>query len=138
MKGGGYVGPTPVRELGFVVDQNKAEMGVLVMLDDPSPAMKRDAVNAGSVQTAHGKFPKLQIASIADLFDGRRPLLPHRAPLERLRTADAPAERHRPADRQMAFTFHFEGGRKVEPSGDVVYLDPNLVYAESGVEEAVA
>ena len=130
-KGGAGVGPTPVRELAFVVDREHAQMGVLVMLDEPTPNMKSDALAAGYVQTAHGRFPKIQLVSVADLFDGKRPLLPHRAPLERLRTAVQQQKKQRVADPQFAFLFHFEGGRRVEPSGDVVYLDPDLAYEEA-------
>ncbi|HEX4738868.1 MAG TPA: DNA methyltransferase [Allosphingosinicella sp.] len=129
-KGGADVGPTPVRELGFVVDREKAQMGVLVMLEEPTQSMKNDALSAGNVQTAHGRFPKLQIVSIANLFDGKRPLLPHRAPFERLRTVALQEKRHRVADPQFGFLFHFEGGRRVEPTGDVVYVDPEMAFAE--------
>lgn len=129
-KGGADVGPRPVRELGFVVDREQAQMGVLVMLDEPTQSMKTDALSAGYVQTAHGRYPKLQIVSVAELFGGKRPSLPHRAPFERLKTAALELRRQRVRDPQLAFMYHFEGGRRVEPTGDIVYLDPDIAYAD--------
>lgn len=125
-KGGANVGPTPVRELGFVVDREHAQMGVLVMLDEPTAAMKNDALTAGYVQTAHGRFPKLQIVSVADLFAGKCPSMPHKAPFDRLKSAELKRPKQRVRDPQFGFTFEFKGGRRVEPSGDIVYLDPDI------------
>lgn len=125
-KSGAQVGPTPVRELGFVVDREQAQMGILVMLDEPTSAMRGDALAAGYVQTAHGRFSKLQIVSVADLFAGKRPSMPHHAPFDRLRSAELKRPKQRVRDPQFGFTFEFKGGRRVEPSGDVVYLDPDI------------
>jgi hypothetical protein len=35
-----------------------------------------EAVKAGFYETVHGKFPKLQILTIAELFDGKLPKVP--------------------------------------------------------------
>jgi len=66
-----------VRELAGIVDREKAEMGILVMLNEPTKAMKSDATGCGFVsKSAHGRLPKIQIATISDLLDRRFPKLP--------------------------------------------------------------
>ena len=39
-------------------------------------AAKTEAVKAGFYETPYGKYPRLQILTIADLFDGRQPNIP--------------------------------------------------------------
>ena len=38
--------------------------------------MTREATAAGFYETGGMKFPKLQILTVADIFDGRRPQVP--------------------------------------------------------------
>ena len=38
--------------------------------------MKKEAIAEGFYKTEYGEFPKLQILTIAELFDGRRPDMP--------------------------------------------------------------
>ncbi len=38
--------------------------------------MQIEAVRAGYYQTPHGKYPKIQILTIAELFVGKKPNLP--------------------------------------------------------------
>ena len=53
----------------------KDESVDLVYLDPPKP-MLTEAIKAGFYETPHGKFPKLQILTIDELFKGKKPLLP--------------------------------------------------------------
>jgi site-specific DNA-methyltransferase (adenine-specific) len=77
VKGGDHVSPVMVRELSGVLQREDAEMGILVTLADPTKAMQSDAVGAGFVsKSAHGRIPRVQIATIADLLDKRYPKLP--------------------------------------------------------------
>jgi hypothetical protein len=41
---------------------------------------RTEAIKAGFYETEYGKFPKLQILTIAELFGGKQPELPWRAP----------------------------------------------------------
>lgn len=61
VKGGDNVGVTMVRDLGHVVDREKAKIGVFITLVEPTGPMKTEAVKAGYYETPYGKFPKLQI-----------------------------------------------------------------------------
>jgi len=76
VKGGENVSPQWVRALGAVVDREKAKMGVLVMLGDPTVTMRKEAAAAGLYKTEYGAFQKIQILTIEDLFNGQRPHMP--------------------------------------------------------------
>lgn len=76
VKGGANVGVAMVKDLIATVDREKAKIGVFVTLAEPTRPMEREAVTAGFYQTDYGKFPKIQILTIEDLFDGKKPLMP--------------------------------------------------------------
>ena len=77
VKGGENVSPQWVRALGQVVERERAKIGVLLMMADPTTTMRREASAAGFYESPlHGKFEKVQILTVEDLFDGKRPHLP--------------------------------------------------------------
>lgn len=76
VKGGENVSVQMIRDLGHVVERENAKIGVFITLTDPTGPMKKEAVAAGFYETPYGKFPKLQILTIAELFDGKRPQMP--------------------------------------------------------------
>lgn len=77
VKGGHNLNPSMVRDLAGTVDREKAEMGILVTLGEPTRGMVADAANYGFVpKSAHGRKPRIQIVSAEDLVDGRLPNLP--------------------------------------------------------------
>lgn len=76
VKGGGTVSVPMIRDLGHVVDREKAKVGVFITLAEPTGPMRTEAVKAGFYQTDYGKFPKIQILTIAELFAGKKPELP--------------------------------------------------------------
>jgi adenine specific DNA methylase Mod len=76
VKGGESVGVPMVRELAQVVNREKAKLGVLICLAEPTAPMKKEAIAEGFYKTEYGEFPKIQILTIAELFDGRRPDMP--------------------------------------------------------------
>ena len=78
VKGGGNVNVAMIRDLGHVVDREKAKVGVFITLAEPTSPMRTEAIKAGFYETEHGKFPKLQVITIAELFAGRQPELPWR------------------------------------------------------------
>lgn len=123
VKGGEHVGVEAVRDLRAVVEREKAELGVLVTLAAHTRPMTTEASSAGFVSTAHGEFPRLQLVAVEDLFEGRRPRLPVRAPFEQLKAATPRPKRK--DERQLAFTFALEGGGAAKtPDGDVVVFNP--------------
>ncbi len=76
VKGGDNVNVAMVRDLGHVVDREKAKMGVFITLANATGPMKTEAVKAGFYETPYGKFPKLQILTIEELFEGKQPKMP--------------------------------------------------------------
>lgn len=76
VKGGTNINVGMVRDLGHVVDRERAKVGILITLSEPTGPMRREAVKSGFYETDHGRFPKLQILTIAELFNGKRPALP--------------------------------------------------------------
>jgi site-specific DNA-methyltransferase (adenine-specific) len=76
VKGGENVGVGMIRDLIAVVDREKAKMGVLISLAEPTAPMKKEAVTAGFYKTEYGEYPKIQILTIEQLFAGDRPNMP--------------------------------------------------------------
>lgn len=81
VKGGANVGVAMVKDLIATVDREKARIGVFVTLTPPTKPMEKEAVTAGFYQTDYGKFPKIQILTIEDLFAGKKPLMPWLDPM---------------------------------------------------------
>jgi len=66
--------PTVVhmRDLGWVVEREKAAIGVLITLQAPTGPMVTEAASAGFYDSTWGKHPRLQIQTIKELLDGAR------------------------------------------------------------------
>lgn len=76
VKGGEHVGVTMIRDLAHVVDREKARIGVFILLSESTGPMRTEAVKAGFYETLYGKYPKIQILTIAELFAGKQPNIP--------------------------------------------------------------
>ncbi len=58
-----------IRDLGHVVDREKAKIGIFITLAEPTKPMITEAIKAGFYETPYDKFPKLQIYTIRELFN---------------------------------------------------------------------
>ncbi len=87
VKGGENVGVGMVRELIAVVEREKAAVGVLISLALPTRAMEREATAAGFFQSPFEQVPKIQIITLAELFQGKRPRIPRIDAAATFRTA---------------------------------------------------
>ena len=72
----GQVHVSHVRDLRGVVDREKAAIGVLIAMEEPTAPMRKEAASAGFYESGWGagkttKHPRLQIFTIAELLDGR-------------------------------------------------------------------
>jgi site-specific DNA-methyltransferase (adenine-specific) len=76
VKGGDNVSVIMVRDLAHVVDREKAKIGLFITLAEPTKPMQTEAVKVGFFETAYGKYPKIQILTIAELFAGVKPNIP--------------------------------------------------------------
>ena len=85
----GHVGVSLIRDLVGTLRREKDEnetapIAVFITLAQPTKPMIREAASVGFYQhplNSQRKFPRVQILTIRDLFDRKKPLLPHSAPL---------------------------------------------------------
>jgi site-specific DNA-methyltransferase (adenine-specific) len=72
VKSGG-VSVKDVRDLRGVVEREKAQIGVLITLEEPSRPMRSEAAGAGSYESPGWgrRYPRLQILTVAELLAGR-------------------------------------------------------------------
>lgn len=115
VKGGDNLGVQMVRDLRGTIEREGAEMGVLVTLARPTGPMIGEAAAAGFVrESAHGRLPRLQIATIDDLLAGRRPVVPPPIETEAFRQKLRPTRPTRPQapDAQLQLPLSFTGTRK--------------------------
>lgn len=80
VKSGG-VGVTHVRDLRGTVAREKAAIGILITLEEPTKPMKDEAVKAGLYHSElwGADYPTLQIITIGELLDEKLPKLPPQA-----------------------------------------------------------
>jgi len=73
VKGGENVSVKDLRDIRGVLDREKAEIGVLICLADPTKPMRVEAAGAGFYDSPLGKkYPHLQILTIAELLNGKK------------------------------------------------------------------
>lgn len=68
----GHTNRAHMHELRGVVEREKADIGVLITMQEPTQPMRAEAASAGIYTSHWGKHPRLQILTIADLLAGRR------------------------------------------------------------------
>jgi site-specific DNA-methyltransferase (adenine-specific) len=67
----GHVTVSHVRDLRGVLDREKADMGVLLSLEEPTGPMRKEAASAGFYTSPWGKHPRLQLVTVEDLLTGK-------------------------------------------------------------------
>jgi len=70
----GHTGVQHVRDLRGVVEREKAAIGVLISMQEPTGPMRQDAATGGFYEsiTWGRKYPKLQLLTISDLLAGKQ------------------------------------------------------------------
>ncbi|OYY33910.1 MAG: site-specific DNA-methyltransferase [Rhodospirillales bacterium 24-66-33] len=125
VKGGENVGIGMVRELRAVIEREEAEMGLLITLVAPTQSMIAEATAAGFVKkSAHGRLPRLQIVTVADLFAGT---LPHLPPLPEPLVGSRPrvVRNRKPDPRQRELMLTFAGNKTLKVDG--AFVDPRYL-----------
>ena len=70
VKGGG-IKPDDVRALNHVREREGAEIALFISLEEPTPAMVKDAASAGFyASVAEKKYPRVQLLTIEGLLTG--------------------------------------------------------------------
>lgn len=74
----GHVSSATIRDLVGAVAREQAEMGLLVTMEEPTRPMRVEALEAGYYwsESKNRTYPKIQILSVADWFNGKRVELP--------------------------------------------------------------
>jgi len=74
----GNTGVAHVRDLKGVLDREKAAIGVLISMQEPTSPMKTEAVTAGFYESATWgrKYPKVQLLTVAELLAGKKIEMP--------------------------------------------------------------
>jgi hypothetical protein len=74
----GKTGSAHVRDLKGVLEREKAAIGVLISMQEPTAAMKTEAVTAGFYEsTLWGrKYPKVQLFTVEELLTGKKVEMP--------------------------------------------------------------
>ena len=69
----GHTNVAHVRDLRGVLDREKAEIGVLITMQEPTQPMRTEATGAGFYSSPgwNQDYPRLQILTIADLLEGK-------------------------------------------------------------------
>ncbi|MFN4239481.1 MAG: site-specific DNA-methyltransferase [Erythrobacter cryptus] len=77
VKGGG-VGVKDIGRLAQVIERERAPIGVFITAQAPTRAMERDAAAVGVWEnpTTGRTYPRLQILTLAEIFQGKRPSIP--------------------------------------------------------------
>ena len=76
VKGGG-TSVKDIRDLGHVIDREKADIGIFITLEQPTRPMETEAVTKGFYHSPLGKdYPRLQILTIEELLKGKSPDIP--------------------------------------------------------------
>lgn len=70
-----------IRDFGRVIEREKAQLGVLLTLDEPTRDMRMEAATLGFYKPEYrldpdAKYDRYQILTINELFDGKRPQYP--------------------------------------------------------------
>ncbi len=68
----GKILPTHVRDLRGVIDREAAQIGVLISLHSPSPAMRSEAASAGTYKSPWGSHPRMHLLTVDELLSGTK------------------------------------------------------------------
>jgi DNA modification methylase len=78
VKGGQNIGPQMARDLLGTVESHKAQMGVLILMAEPTAGIK-DAIDHGGTYRwpVNGQvYPRIQVITVRELLAGKRPTMP--------------------------------------------------------------
>jgi site-specific DNA-methyltransferase (adenine-specific) len=77
VKGGHNANVSMIRDLGHVIEREKAGIGVFLTLEKPTRPMVEEAAMKGFYQSPNGRnYPRLQILTIEEILAGKKPDIP--------------------------------------------------------------
>ncbi len=88
VKGGGNVSVNMIRDLHSAMEREKAPIGVFITAAAPTRPMEAEAAAVGRFEDEWGRtYPRLQIITLHDLFQGKKPDIPFVDPASLKRAA---------------------------------------------------
>ena len=79
VKAGKNLNPGMIRDLRGTVEREKAAIGILLLAHEPTKGMLKEAAGAGAYTWEGRTYPKLQILTVADILNGKQPIVPRGA-----------------------------------------------------------
>jgi adenine specific DNA methylase Mod len=77
VKGGENISVSMIRDLGHVIDREKAEIGIFITLATPTKPMETEAAGKGFYNSPLGtEHPRIQILTIEELIHKKKPDIP--------------------------------------------------------------
>lgn len=77
VKGGKNPNVSMIRDLGHVIDREKSDIGIFILLEKPTHPMLEEAARKGFYHSPLGKdYPRIQILTIEDILGGKSPEIP--------------------------------------------------------------
>ena len=67
----GHTTVSHIRDLRGVIEREKAEIGVLITLQEPTQPMRTKSASSGFYDSQWGRHPRIQILTVADLLNGK-------------------------------------------------------------------
>jgi DNA modification methylase len=68
----GHLTPAHVRDLRGVLERERAEIGVLISLEEPSKQMRSEAASAGFYESPWGKHQRIQLLTVGEILEGKQ------------------------------------------------------------------
>jgi len=76
VKGGENLNPGMVRDLGRVMERDKHRFGLFITAAMPTKGVRQEIASHPLIETQFGRFPAMQVVTIAELIHGPAPKLP--------------------------------------------------------------
>ena len=76
VKGGEHLNPGMVRDLGRVMERDKHAFGLFIVAAMPTKGVRDEIESHPLIETQFGRFPAMQVVTIAELIHGPAPKLP--------------------------------------------------------------
>lgn len=136
VKGGENIHAQHIRDLIGTMNNQKTKFGVFVTLHKPTSAMEKAAREAESVEAGGKLRPRVQICTIANLLNGKKPNLPPVYDIissaaasrrGRVKTSEPTPEEIR---RSPSFKLPISGGKKKSAQQNLPMEEPLLVQPQ--------
>jgi site-specific DNA-methyltransferase (adenine-specific) len=76
VKGGENLNPGMVRDLGRVMERDRHRFGLFITAAMPTKGVRDEIASHPLIETEFGRFPAMQVVTIAELIHGPKPKLP--------------------------------------------------------------